>query len=140
VTSEDDALRLRSFVWADQTERLERLDAALAAVRADPPELIRGDAADLLPETLDSLRGSSALTVIWETAVLGYFTEGNRQRVYDTIDRFGERHATAFVQTRRPSDGVAAHYGLTLRLPPGGERIELAFASHHGEWLDWLGA
>jgi hypothetical protein len=139
VTSEEDALRLRSFVWADQTERVERLDAALAAARADLPELIQGDAADRLPEILDGLSGSRALTVIWETAVLGYFTEESRRRVYETIEEFGARHPAAFVQTRRPSDGVAAHYGLTLRLLPGGERIELAFASHHGEWLDWLG-
>ena len=140
VASEDDALRLKSFVWADQIDRVERLDAALAAVRADPPELIQGDAADLLPEILDGLGGSSALTVIWETAVLGYFTEENRRRVHDTIGRFGERHAVAFVQTRRPSDGVTRHYGLTLQLWPGGERVELAYATHHGDWLDWLGA
>ena len=40
VTTDEGALRLRSFVWPDQPERLERLDRAIAAVRAEPPELV----------------------------------------------------------------------------------------------------
>src|SRR5262249_4284244 len=70
VTSDEGALLLKSMVWADQTERLERLDAAIAAVRADPPALIQGDLAECLPEILEGLTGSDALTLVWETAVL----------------------------------------------------------------------
>jgi hypothetical protein len=137
VTSDDGALLLKSFVWADQTERLERLDAAIAAVRADPPELFRGDIADRLPEILEGLAGSDALTLVWETAVLGYVPEDGRRRVYDTIASFGKRHPVAFVQTRHASNGVMTHYGLNLQLPAHGPE-ELAFATHHGDWLDWL--
>ena len=39
VTTDEGALRLRSFVWPGQPERMERLDRAIAAVRAEPPEL-----------------------------------------------------------------------------------------------------
>jgi hypothetical protein len=137
VTTDDGALLLKSFVWADQAGRLERLDAAIAAVRADPPDLIRGDLADRLPEVLEALAGSDALTVVWETAVLGYVTEESRRRLYDTIARFGDRHPIAFIRTRGASSGVLAHYGLTLQLPLH-ESEELAFATHHGDWLDWL--
>jgi hypothetical protein len=137
VTSDDGALLLKSFVWADQTARLDRLDAAIAAVRADPPHLIEGDLADRLPEILEGLVDSDGLTLVWETAVLGYVPEEGRRRLYDTIARFGERHPLAFVQTRRASSGVMAHYGLTLQLSTHGPR-EIAFATHHGDWLDWL--
>jgi hypothetical protein len=137
VTTDNGALLLKSFVWADQAERLERLDAAIATVRADPPELIWGDLADRLPEILEALAGSDALTLVWETAVLGYVPEDSRRRLYDTIARFGDRHPIAFIQTRHASTGVIAHFGLTLQLPPG-ESQELAFATHHGDWLDWL--
>ena len=41
-----------SFVWAGQTERLERLERAIEIVRADPPELVRGDIVELLPALL----------------------------------------------------------------------------------------
>src|SRR5207302_3530424 len=52
VTRGEDALLLRSFVWADQAERLELLDRAIDAVRRDPPELVRGNYVERLPEVL----------------------------------------------------------------------------------------
>jgi hypothetical protein len=27
---------------------------------------------------------------------------------------------------------------MTLQVPPDDRREELAFATHHGDWLDWL--
>jgi hypothetical protein len=137
VTSDEGALLLRSFVWADQTARIERLDAAIAAVRADPPDLIQGDLADRLPGVLEGLAGSGALTMVWETAVLGYVPEEGRRRLYDIVARYAEQRPLAFVQTRHASSGVTAHYGLTLQLAPPA-REEIAFATHHGDWLDWL--
>jgi hypothetical protein len=139
VTSDEAVLRLKSFVWGDQAERLERLDAAVAAARADPPELVQGDATVLLPDVLAELSGTGALTLVWETAVLGYVAEEARELVYDTIARFGARRPLAFVRAARASTGVMQHYGLTLQLWPGGERVELLFATHHGDWIDWLG-
>ena len=55
VTTEGRALLLQSFVWADQIERVERLRWAIADLRLDPPELVRGDFVDLLPEDLAPL-------------------------------------------------------------------------------------
>ena len=86
---------------------------------------------------LVELGPSAGLNLVWETAVLGYVPEESRRRLYDTIARFGERHPIAFVQTRRASSGVTSHFGLTLQLPPN-EPEEIAFATHHGDWLDWL--
>ena len=37
VTRPGDALLLKSFVWADQHQRLDRLDRAVQTLRADPP-------------------------------------------------------------------------------------------------------
>src|SRR2546425_251306 len=34
---------LEAFVWADQTERLERVRKAIEIVRAEPPRLMEGD-------------------------------------------------------------------------------------------------
>jgi hypothetical protein len=138
VSSDAGALALESFVWADQTERLRRLDAAIAAARADPPVLVQGDIAAALPELLDGLGDSSALALVWETAVLGYLPVERRARVYDAVLQAVARRPVAFVQTRRASSAVMAHYGMTLQVPPDDRREELAFATHHGDWLDWL--
>jgi len=53
VTTDDGARLLEAFVWPDQTERIERLRAAIEIVRQDPPELIAGDYVDLVSELVE---------------------------------------------------------------------------------------
>jgi hypothetical protein len=53
VTTEEGARLLEAFVWPDQSERIERLRAAIEIVRRDPPELIAGDYVDLVSELVD---------------------------------------------------------------------------------------
>src|SRR4029453_15594174 len=52
VTTDEGARLLECFVWAGQDERLERLQRAIEVVRANPPELVRGDFARELPNVL----------------------------------------------------------------------------------------
>ena len=137
VTSDRNALLLKCFVWADQRQRLERLDRAIQALRQDPPELIRGDVVTLLPEVL-SWRRDDALTVVFESAVLGYLSDRERQRVFDVLDQAAADGPLALVRTSQPPDGAHTHYGLWIRLWPR-EREVVALSNFHGAWLDWLG-
>ena len=45
-------LRLRCFIWADQTARLQRLDAAIGLALAAPVTLVQADAADFVRQKL----------------------------------------------------------------------------------------
>jgi hypothetical protein len=139
VTTDAGARLLKSFVWADQTARLARLDEAIAATRLRPPKLLRGDLVDLLPGLLDS-RKPDALTIVWQTAVLGYLPDDRRAAVYDTLARAGDAGPLAFVATSAANDGSQLYYGLTVQSWPGGERRQLAHADFHGAWVDWLDA
>ena len=139
ATSEEGALLLRSFVWADQTWRLEQLDRAIASLRADPPELMQGDLAELLPPLLDA-RPADSLTVIWQTAVLAYLPEERQKLVFDALRRAGERGPLAYIAATTPSDGSETYYGMRLQLwPADGRREELANVDFHGAWIEWLG-
>jgi hypothetical protein len=137
VTTEEGALRLRSFVWPGQEGRLERLDRAIAAVRREPPELVRGDLPELLPELLAS-RADGAPTVVFQTAVLGYLGEPGWERAQAALAEAGRDGGLAFVWTDRPAPDVHTHWGLWLRLWPGGQPELLAEADFHGAWLRWL--
>jgi hypothetical protein len=53
VTTDEGARLLEAFVWPDQTERIERLRAAIEIVREDPPELIAGDYVELVSDLVD---------------------------------------------------------------------------------------
>ena len=65
-----DRLRLRSYIWPDQTARLERLDAAIALAVATPFGLERTDAAAFVRENLAARLPGSAFvllhTIMWQ--------------------------------------------------------------------------
>src|SRR5207237_6193365 len=74
ATTDEGARLLRCFVWADQSERLARLDRAIDALRLDPPTLIHGDYVDLLPSLVRD-RVDGALTVVYQPASTQYLTK-----------------------------------------------------------------
>jgi hypothetical protein len=134
VTTEDGARLLRSFVWAGQEDRMRRLDQAIEAVRADPPELVTGDYVEALPEVL-AAQPSDALTVVFQTASFGYIGDEGRARVREVLEDAGERRELAFISTGKPRDGE--DWGLRLVYWPGGEREFAGHADFHGSWLSW---
>lgn len=136
LTDDESALLLKSFVWADQTWRLPQLDAAIASLREDPPELLRADLADELPKLLSARRPDS-LTIVWQTAALIYLTDERQQVVREALAEAGRGRPLAFVETATPRDGSETYYGLSMQLWPGGEPVELALADFHGAWIDW---
>jgi hypothetical protein len=125
-------------VWADQGERLERLERAARVLRDDPPRLVRGDVVELLPQHL-SARSDDALTVVFETAVLGYVEGDQRRRVYDALEAAGAERPLAFVSAGQPADGAHTHYGLSVTVWPGGSREIVVHANFHGAWIEWVG-
>ena len=138
VTSEDGARLLTSFVWADQSERIQRLHAAIAELRRDPPELVRTDFLDVLPDVLAARRGD-ALTVVFQTAVLAYVGDAGRGRVREALEAAGASGPLAFVSAGRPRVG-ADSWGLRITYWPGGRREFVGHADYHGAWLDWEAA
>jgi hypothetical protein len=131
-----DLLLLKSFVWAGQDDRIDRLDAAAEAVRDDPPELVRGDLVELLPGEL-AQRDDGALMVVLNSAALGYVDEAGRQAVRDALETAGSEGQLAYLTTTHPATGSHAYWALAVELWPRAHRRELAYADFHGAWLDW---
>jgi hypothetical protein len=138
VTRPEQALLLKSFVWADQTARLDRLDRAIETLRADPPDLEQGDVIQRLPELLAE-RELGALTVVVATAVIGYLGQEGRDHVAASLEAAGRQFPLAFVWSGQPRPDEHRYFGLWLRLWPEGEEVLLAHAGFHGQWLEWLG-
>ena len=137
VTTEEGARLLTSFVWADQAERIERLRAAVAELRRDPPQLLQADFLDVLPEVLAGRRAEAeALTVVFQTAVLGYVGDDGRRRVREALEAVGEHAPLAFVSAGRPRADTDS-WGLRITYWPGGEREFVGHADYHGAWLGW---
>jgi hypothetical protein len=138
VTTPEGQRLLEAFVWPDQLDRRERLHAAIAAVRRDPPELLRGDYVELLPAVLRDRR-PGALTVVMTSVSTVYLDEERYQRLLRLLSRTEAPLAwLALEGVRHDPDyrGVA----LDLTVWPGGEKWQLARVDHHAAWLEWEAA
>ena len=139
LTRPDDTLLLKSFVWADQAARLERLDHAVETLRSDPPDLERGDVVERLPALL-AARQLGALTIVFATAIIGYLGKEGHDRIVAALEDAGRQFPLAYLWTARPREDEHGYWGIWARLLPDGEDLLLAHAGFHGQWLEWLGA
>ena len=128
VRTDEGARLLRSFVWAGQDERLARLDRAIEALRADPPAIVDGDVADVLPGVLDRLDG---LVLVFQTAVFHTLSQEARAAVREAL----EAHDTVFVSAGKPREDMRT-WGMRI-YRPGGRREFVGHADYHGAWLDY---
>jgi hypothetical protein len=78
--SEDGALMLRSFVWADQLARLSQLDGAIEVAAQLPVQIERIGAADFLERELATPRDDVA-TVVFHSVFVQYVSEPERERI-----------------------------------------------------------
>ena len=136
VTQDDDLLLLKAFVWVGQEERLEQIDRAAAALRADAPRLVRGDYIELLPRLL-AHRREGALTVVFQTASAGYLTGDQRQTLRTALDDAGRESPLGWVSTVPPLDRELRAFAVEAGVLPG-EPSRLMHADFHGAWLEWL--
>ena len=84
-TSEEGALTLRSFIWADQLSRLSLLDGAIKVAEEVPAEVERLDAASFLERELARPRDDVA-TVVYHSVVMQYVSAEQRARISRAID------------------------------------------------------
>ncbi len=81
--------RLASFIFADQPERAERLDRALAIARQHPPRLDTGDAASWLATQLDAPAPNGRHRVVLHSMVLQYLSVEDRAKLETTLHEVG---------------------------------------------------
>jgi len=132
-------LRLRAYVWADQRERLARLDAAIAIARAAGHRVDRADAADWLRARL-AVPAEGRATVLYHSIMWQYMPAATRAAIAAEIDEAGARATPAapFAWLRFEPPSAEAAPELALTLWPGGEPQRLAVAHAHGSKVAWL--
>ncbi len=138
VTSDDDMLWLACFVWPDEGDREERLTAAIAAARRDPPTVYRGDLRTDLP-ALAARAPAEATLVIYHSAVLAYLPPEDRLRFASTVRDLGcvwlANEAPGVVPGVARPDGYPGP-GPFVLVRDG--QSTLAITEGHGGWLHWL--
>lgn len=140
----DEGLRLASFVWPDQAERLQRLMRASAAVRtrmADAGVRVEAlGASAFLRESLAD-RPSGSLAVVWHSIVWQYLGADEQAAVASMLAEAGARadanRPLAWLRMEPPSPEAPVELRCTVW--PGGEDRLLARVHPHGTHLEWQG-
>jgi len=122
-TSEEGALSLRSFIWADQLGRLSRLDGAIAIAKEVPAEVERLDAAAFLEREL-SVKSPGTATVVFHSVFMQYVGGDQRTRIQRAIDQ-----ASVYYLRLEPGEGT-----FEIRL---GDEL-LGTSSAHGAGVRWF--
>lgn len=135
---EADRLRLMSYIWPDQADRLARTDAALRLAARLRPPVARGDAAGWLAQRL-ARPIPGALHIVFHTIAWQYFPDTTRQGVLDALDEAGARATLQAPLAHLTLEADQGRRGarLQLMLWPGAAGFELGRADFHGRWVDW---
>lgn len=140
VTSADDRLRLKSYVWADQPDRMQRLDAALMLAVGNPPPVERADALEWLPRELVK-PPTGTVRVVYHSIAWQYLPAALRARGEATIAEAGKRATKDQPLARLQMEADDQQDGATISLQiwPTGETRELGRVDFHGRWVKWKG-
>jgi len=138
VGSDDDMHWLSCLIWPGESDRQERLAAAVAVARRDPPAVHRGNLLTDLPE-LAATAPADCTLVIYHSAVLAYVTRPDRERFSDTV------RGLSAVWLSNEAPGVLAGVPAPVLAPGDASfmlirdgRTSLAITDGHGDSLHWL--
>lgn len=136
----DNRLRLRSYVWADQTARIWRLNAAIDTTRAIGIPVERAAIGNWLEDALAPQR-TGRLTLVFHTIVWMYLPAFEVALAEARIREAGARATSKAPLARLAMEWnpvtSSAEIGLTTW--PGGKTRQLGFAHAHGDWIEWNG-
>jgi hypothetical protein len=136
-TSPEDAARLLSYVWADQDNRLVRLESALQYAAASGRKVEHADAGAWLKQQLAAPAPSGHCRFVFHTVVRQYLPADVKARIDTAL-----AHAGAAATADRPlahfsfeGDGRNPGGAMTLTLWPGKRVFDLGRADYHGRWV-----
>jgi hypothetical protein len=131
--------RLRAYVWADQHDRQERLNHAIAVARAIGISVEQANAAEWLANKLSTPVRPHVCRVVYHTVAVQYMPPAEQQAIDAALVEAGRRasNVSPLAHLAFETDGSSPGAPLVLRVWPGGKPHILARADFHGRWLDW---
>ncbi len=143
LTDPAQALRLKSYVWAEVTDRLARIDAAVAFARERAPDLVRADAADFVAARLAAPQQHGVTRILFHTIVWQYLPEATRLAIEAAMAAAGTRATAArpLAWIQLETNRATFAHEIRAKVWPGNGGWTLLGSAHaHGAWVEWAGA
>lgn len=135
LSDQNDQIRLLSYLWPDQTHRLNRTRAALTLPTS---KVDQADAVDWLESRLVG-QTPGACHMIYSTIAWQYLPSAAQARG-EALIRASGALATAdapLAWFRMEPDGVPDGAGMLLQLWPGDVTLQMGRIDFHGQWVKW---
>lgn len=142
----ESALRLKAYVWPDATERMARIDAAIALASDQPPDLIAADAGDFAATMLARPHQLGTARLMFHSIMWQYMPAATQARITAAFEAKGAEATpdTPLGWIALETDPATFRHELRVRLWNGrvhrGEEYLLSHAHPHGAWVEWLAA
>jgi hypothetical protein len=137
INNARDRLRLLSYVWADQLDRIERLQAAFAAARHVPMHIDRADLFGWLGLNADPVSGLA--TVVMHSVVADHMSPEGRVQLESQVTGVGAlaRADAPFAWLRMEMNERRTWFETRYTLWPGGDDVLVAQSDGHGQEITW---
>jgi hypothetical protein len=135
VTNDDDVRWLSCLVWPGESDRAQRLAAAIATARRDPPTVHRGDLRTDLAGLASQAPAGTHL-VIYHSCVLYQVPARQREQFAGAVRGLDASWLSSEAPGVLPGTSRASSDELECVLSRDGEAI--GFADSHGTWVRWL--
>jgi hypothetical protein len=133
LTDDDHLLWLRSLIWPEHKERVERLTSAASILRADPPRLLQGDAVHVLEELSQEVPKEAVLCV-YHTHVANQFSSEKKETLFKIVDRMANQRPICHLYNNM-QDGFLHLDILGVNQPT---RETIAKTDGHARWFEWM--
>jgi hypothetical protein len=136
------ALRVKSYVWPENSDRITRMDAAIRLANEQAPDLVQMDAADWVDLRLAAPQPSGVTRIFHHSIVWQYIPQDRRERISHALHAAGAKAtpekplAWMMLETNRET----FRHELVIRFWPDGDAPQiLGEAQAHGAWVNWFG-
>ncbi|MGE4612357.1 MAG: DUF2332 family protein [Paracoccaceae bacterium] len=135
----DDRLRMMSYIWADQTQRIENTQRAIDMACVTGRLVKKQDALEFLNERLPPVEG--AVRVIYHSIMWQYLTKEAQAEGAAMIAAAGDNATpnAPLAWLRAEPDNKGHGAAITLTMWPSGETRALGRMDFHGRWISWNG-
>ncbi|MEO8971951.1 MAG: DUF2332 domain-containing protein [Ktedonobacteraceae bacterium] len=132
----EETLWLQALIWPEHEKRRHMLQNAIEIARKEPPQLVEGNALDLLPAIMAAVPQDTTLC-LFHTFVLNQFLPEDRERLAALFADEATRRdlyviSIAWLDAEVPQ--------LVLQSFENGMRMvrKLAVCSGHARWMEWV--
>lgn len=145
VRREADSERLHAYIWPGERARSERLRAAIALARFNPPQVDKGRAGEWLAQQLALPQPLGERRVVFHSMVAQYLPEAERKIIDLILVQAGMEACPSTPLVRIGLEWNADRTAVEITVtqwdgrPASGRPVVVARCHPYAEWFDWAG-